>query len=170
MKRILMAVAVTAGAVGAGGFWVDIYAADKAEGSTEVFMKAAMEGNLGEIQLGELAQQKGYSQAVRDLGSTLVADHSAANTKAMATAVKLGIAVPTAPTSEVQETIKELKTYNGKDFDVEFIDAVMAKHEDTLELYEEQSKNKDDGAVTLYAREVLPLIQRHAAVAKSLDK
>ena len=44
------------------------WSADKA---TEKFLKEAIEGNLAEVQMGELAQQQGESEAVRSFGKQL---------------------------------------------------------------------------------------------------
>ena len=58
-------------------------ASDKA---SEKFIKDAIQGNLAEVAVGKLAQQKGASQGVRSFGAMLVSDHGAANEKAMSVA------------------------------------------------------------------------------------
>ena len=47
------------------------------------FLSDAIQGNLGEISIGELVQKNGKSEGVRSFGKMLVQDHSAANDKAM---------------------------------------------------------------------------------------
>src|SRR5688572_25357340 len=42
------------------------------------FIKEAVQGNLAEVQLGELAAQRADSEAVRKFGETLRTDHQAA--------------------------------------------------------------------------------------------
>lgn len=48
-------------------------AANKAD---QTFLKAAIQGNLAEVQMGQLAQQKGQSDAVKSYGEILMTDHS----------------------------------------------------------------------------------------------
>ena len=60
--------------------------ADKA---TEKFLKEAIEGNLAEVQIGELAQQQGESEAVRSFGKQLATELRwlAANSRSTASSV-----------------------------------------------------------------------------------
>jgi Domain of unknown function (DUF4142) len=43
------------------------------------FLKAAIEGNLAEVQMGQLAQKNGNSDGVRSFGQMLENDHGAAH-------------------------------------------------------------------------------------------
>ena len=47
------------------------------------FVTDAIQGNFGEVQVGQLAQQKATSPAVKDFGAMLAKDHEAANRQAM---------------------------------------------------------------------------------------
>ena len=67
-KSVLVACALLGSIVAAS-------AADKAD---QKFMENAIEGNLAEIQMGQLAQQKGQSEDVKSYGQMLVTDHTAA--------------------------------------------------------------------------------------------
>jgi putative membrane protein len=59
------------------------FAQDKA---SQKFLKEAIEGNLAEVQMGQLAQKNGQSDGVRSFGQMLQKDHSDANQKATAAA------------------------------------------------------------------------------------
>src|SRR6188472_1139540 len=48
----------------------------------QAFLTDAVQGNLAEISMGQLAQKNGGSDGVRSFGQMLVQDHSAANEKA----------------------------------------------------------------------------------------
>lgn len=43
----------------------------------EAFVTEAMKGDNGEVEIGQLAQSQGQSQAVKDFGKQLVGDHGA---------------------------------------------------------------------------------------------
>jgi putative membrane protein len=64
------------------------FAQDKA---SQKFLKEAIEGNLAEVQMGELAQKNGKSDQVRSFGQMLQKDHSDANKKATAAANQMGV-------------------------------------------------------------------------------
>ena len=51
--------------------------------ASQTFIKNAIEGNLAEIQMGQLAQKNGSSEGVRSFGQMLERDHTDANQKAM---------------------------------------------------------------------------------------
>ena len=139
-----------------------------AEGSTETFLKSAIEGNLAEIQMGKLAQAKGSTDVVRAYGKTLEADHMQANVNAVKTAAAVGVEVPTRPSNEQQAEYKKMAKLSGVKFDKEFIGAMVDDHKDDVELYQKESAKTEDGEVASYARATLPVIQGHLNVATDL--
>ena len=71
-----------------------VCASDRA---SQTFITKAIEGNLAEVQMGQLAQEKGASEGVRSFGQTLQHDHAAGAQKATAVATQLGVNPPTEP-------------------------------------------------------------------------
>jgi hypothetical protein len=59
--------------------------------SDQAFLTDAIQGNLAEISMGQLAQKNGGSDGVRSFGQMLVEDHSAANEKAKSLAQAQGV-------------------------------------------------------------------------------
>lgn len=144
-----------------------VWAADGG-GSTEKFMKMAIEGNLAEIQLGKLAQERGASDGVKAYGKTLEADHATANVNAVKTAMDAGVDVPTRPSNDQQATYKKLAKLKGEKFDKEFVSMMVDDHEDDVEAYATEAKKVEDGSVATYAAATLPVLQGHLQVAKDL--
>src|ERR1043165_2563214 len=68
------------------------------------FIKEAIEGNLAEVQMGQLAQKNGASQGVKDFGQMLVTDHGQANTRANSVANALKVPPPTEPNRSEEHT------------------------------------------------------------------
>src|SRR3954451_7223739 len=56
---------------------------------SQKFITEAIEGNLAEVQMGQLAQKQGMSEGVRSFGQMLERDHSDANSKATAAAMAI---------------------------------------------------------------------------------
>jgi putative membrane protein len=48
------------------------------DAASQNFVKEAIEGNLAEVQMGQLAKKQGGSEGVRAFGDMLENDHSAA--------------------------------------------------------------------------------------------
>src|SRR3954451_6270430 len=66
--------------------------------ASQKFLTKAIQGNLAEVAMGQLAEQQGSSSEVKAFGQMLQKDHSDANTKAMAPASSLGVTAPSEPT------------------------------------------------------------------------
>ena len=68
--------------------------------ASQTFIKNAIEGNLAEIQMGQLAQKNGSSEGVRSFGQMLERDHTDANEKAMTVAKDIGVTPPNQPNAK----------------------------------------------------------------------
>src|SRR5215213_10068928 len=66
--RVSLAVALMGAATGA-------VAQEKADKASQAFMSMAIEGNLAEVAMGQLAQKQGESADVKSFGQHMVADH-----------------------------------------------------------------------------------------------
>ena len=76
------------------------------EKDENILMKAA-EINLEDVQLGQLAQQKGTHADVKSLGQMMVTEHSKAMDDLKALASSKSIAIPTSPTKDVQDKFQK---------------------------------------------------------------
>ncbi|HEY3518624.1 MAG TPA: DUF4142 domain-containing protein, partial [Gammaproteobacteria bacterium] len=83
----------------------------------QTFIKEAVQGNLAEVQLGELAAQRADNEAVRKFGETLRTDHKAALQRATNIAKSLKIEPPTEPSTEERGFYEGLSQLSGSEFD-----------------------------------------------------
>ncbi len=58
------------------------------------FMTKAASGGMLEVQLGQMAQQKGVSQRVKDFGLMMIRDHTKNNDELKAIAQQKGLTIP----------------------------------------------------------------------------
>jgi putative membrane protein len=130
------------------------------------FLTEAIQINLAEISVGDLAQKNGGSDDVKSFGKMLVEDHTASNTKATSLAQANGITPPTEPNAEEKKMHDELAKLSGTEFDREFAQAMVKGHEDAIAKFEAASKGDDD--VAKFAQETLPTLQQHLKTAQSL--
>ena len=90
-KSFVMGVSLaTALACAATGAW----AQTKPDKAAQTFVTKAVQGNLAEVSMGQLAQEKGDSDGVRSFGQQLVTDHTAANKRAVSIASEMGMTPP----------------------------------------------------------------------------
>jgi putative membrane protein len=137
------------------------YAADDS-----AFLEKAIQTNLAEISVGQLAQQKGASQSVKDFGGMLIKDHTASNQDATALANAHGVNVPTGPAAKDKATYDKLSAMSGPKFDSAFAQAMVAGHKEAIALFTDQAKTQDD--VGAFAAKTLPTLQEHLQTAQQI--
>jgi putative membrane protein len=166
MPKILIGAALAAAlALGAPAAWAQQKAADKA---TQTFIKNAIEGNLAEIQMGELAQKNGASEGVKSFGQMLHKDHSDANQKAMTIAKDLGVTPPNEPNAKQKAEYNRMSKLTGARFDSEFAKMMVADHKKDISEFQRESKKNDETGN--FAKETLPTLQKHLQTAQDLER
>jgi putative membrane protein len=140
------------------------WAADKRD---QTFIKDAIEGNLAEVQMGKLAQDKGQSDAVKSFGQMLVTDHSDANQKATAVANQIGVTPPTEPNAKQKAMYDKLSKLSGPAFDRQFATEMVQDHKQDISKFQQETKKQND-PVGDFARQTLPTLQKHLQQAEAL--
>jgi putative membrane protein len=133
------------------------------------FIKEAIESNLAEVKMGQLAQKNGGSDEVKNFGKMLESDHSQANTKATQVAEGLKVTAPTEPNAKQKKTYDQMAKLNGAAFDRQFATHMIADHKQDIAKFEKASKSKDPN-VAGFASETLPTLQKHLSTAQSISQ
>src|SRR5215216_4403190 len=149
----------------AGAAW----AQGKADKASQTFVTKAIQGNLAEVSMGQLAQQQGDSADVKSFGQQLVTDHSAANQKAMSLASGMGMTPPTEPNKKHQAEAAKMAKMSGAAFDRAFAQHMVADHKMEIAAHKKATKMKNE-AVASYATESLTVLEQHLQTAQSLSK
>ena len=130
------------------------------------FLTEAIEGNLAEVQMGQLAQKLATTQSVRAYGQMLEQDHTVANQKARAAANSMQVKPPTQPNSKQKADYDRLSQLIGIEFDARFADHMVMDHKEDIEKYEKAAAMSN--AAGTYAKEALPTLRKHLQNAESL--
>lgn len=144
-----------------------VSAAQAADKKSESFIKTAIQHNYAEIDVGKLAQEKGKNADVKAFGAKMVADHSAANEKAIAAAKQMGIDPPTSADMMHQGTYLKLKVLSGDTFDRSFAKGMLADHKKDVQEFQKMSGKSDPAGQ--FAKETLPVLQGHLAEAQKMN-
>lgn len=139
-----------------------------ADPANEKFIQEAIQGNLAEVRMGELAEEKGASQAVKDYGALLAADHRAANQSAEGVAQQLKVTPPDRPALKQNVTYQKLALLSGEHFDQEFISSMVKDHNEDISQY--QAEAQRNGPAAAYAKESLPKLREHLVRAQDLER
>jgi putative membrane protein len=139
------------------------------EESSSFLVKAA-DGGMSEVQLGQLAQEKGTSARVKSFGAMMVHDHSAANDQVKALASQRNVTLPSVPGDKNQSTFNDLSKKTGKDFDKAYIDAMVKDHKEDIDEFQSASKNVKDNEVKSFVDNTLPKLNMHLDSAQAIQK
>jgi putative membrane protein len=135
------------------------FGADKSADSA--FFKHAAEGGIAEVEAGQLAQDKGNTQAVKDFGAMMVKDHSAANDKLKGIAAGENITLPTSSSASQMASKAKLEVLTGDTFDKSYIKGQVKAHEHTVALFKKEIASGTDAQAKAFATETLPTVRAH---------
>lgn len=135
----------------------------------QVFIKDAVQGNLAEVRLGELAAQRAQNDAVRKFGETVRVDHHAALQRATNLAKSLKVDPPVQPTAEAEGFYEDLAQLSGAEFDAAFVSHMITAHEAEIAAYSRNANSNDDAVAAMIA-DTLPKLRAHLAAAQALQR
>ncbi len=125
------------------------------------YLKAAHQSNLAEIAGGKLAQSKGKSQQVKDLGARFVADHTKLDSALQKTASGLDVSLPSSPNAEQRAIAARYQAASGNSFDTLFISTQMDAHMKAMAAGQTEIAKGSDAAVKKAAQAAAPVIASH---------
>lgn len=134
------------------------------------FAVNAADAGMTEIQLGQLAQQKGMAKDVKDYGAMMEKDHTAAADKLKALAATKNITLPVAVSPDMQKNIDDLQKKSGKDFDKAYISMMVDDHKKVISAFEDESKKGSDADIRAFADSTLHTLRHHLQEAEKCKK
>jgi putative membrane protein len=132
------------------------------------FAKQAAEGGVAEVKLGQLAEEKGTSQQVKDFGKRMVDDHSKANEQLKSTASGDNIALPDQMNAKDQAEYDHLSKLSGATFDRAYARQMVLDHETDVAAFRHEANDGKDASIKSFASQTLPTLQDHLKVARQI--
>jgi putative membrane protein len=132
----------------------------------EEWLMMSIQGDLFEIQGGKLAQQKGTTQKVRDLGATLVKDHTESLMEATELAKKLGIPVPSEPSPTQQWELQVVAQFSGTAFDRWYSKLEVKDHMQDIQEAQDEAEKGCNHDVREDAEDEIPVLEKHLHLAE----
>jgi len=134
------------------------------------FVVNTANANMTEIQLGQLAQQKGTMKDVKDYGAMMEKDHTAAGEKLKAIATQKNITLPATISNDMQKNVDDLQKKTGKDFDKAYISMMVDDHKKVISQFEDESKKGSDADIRAFADSTLHTLRHHLQEAEKCKK
>jgi putative membrane protein len=134
------------------------------------FVVNTADAGMTEVQLGQLAQQKGKDKDVKMYGAMMEKDHTAAGDKLKALATSKNITLPASVSADMQKAIDNLQQKNGNDFDNAYISQMIDDHKKVISMFETESKNGSDTDIKAFVDSTLPKLRMHLEKAQECHK
>lgn len=130
------------------------------------WMKASAAGDLFEIQGGKMAQVRGQSAMVKQLGARLASDHTKSSTDVKKLAEQLKVTLPTHPDSKQRAELAQLAKLHGAAFDKQYVKTEIDDHKMDIADARKQIATGSNSQVVDEARKNLPVLQTHLKLAE----
>lgn len=141
--------------------------AQKLSKADQSFLKEAIQGDLAEAQMGQLAQQKGQSEDVKQFGQMLQQDHGQHLKQAQQLAQQDGMTPPREPSREAKREHDKLSKLSGARFDKAFAKDAVADHKKDIAKYQKEAER--NGPLAQFAQQTLPVLQKHLQAAQAIE-
>ncbi|MBV9862324.1 MAG: DUF4142 domain-containing protein [Alphaproteobacteria bacterium] len=133
------------------------------------FIQQATIAGLAEVELGQTAEQKAQSPAVKEFARRMVVDHTKANNQLAPLAKAAGVTQPMQLDAEHSAMKSSLQNLSGAAFDQSYIQGMVQDHEKVIQLFQHEASAGQDAALKGFATETLPILQQHLQMAQSIS-
>jgi putative membrane protein len=132
------------------------------------FIMEAARGGDHEVELGDMARQKGQSAAVKQFGARMVQDHGKAGQEVRQLARSKGVRLTDTGTAHKEPSVDRLAKVSPAEFDREYVNAMVQDHEKDVAEFRRMSQTATDPDVRAWAAKTLPTLEDHLATIKSI--
>jgi putative membrane protein len=136
--------------------------------SDEQFAKKAAQGGMAEVKMGELAEQKGTSEAVKKFGQRMAQDHTKADEELRRAAMKENISLPTDLDTKDQATYDALAKLSGSSFDRAYARDMVKDHEQDIAEFKREANSGKNESIKNFAPQTLPTLEDHLKEAREV--
>jgi putative membrane protein len=136
--------------------------------ASSTFLTSAANSGMAEVEIAGMARQKAANQPVKDFASMIYNDHSGVNAQVKSLASQKNIVLPDSMSADKRELVSDLEKRSGKNFDKDFLDAMVSSHEKSIDMFEKAMNDAKDADVRAFADKTLPALRKHLDSAKAL--
>ena len=134
----------------------------------KLFLRTAVEANLLQVKLGQLAAQKGSTADVKDLGQKMATDHAEINADLSPIADSMGVMVPKKISKEDQAAYDKLNALSGTAFDTAYITLMVNDHHQDLREYRQEFITATDPTLKDAVLKSAKVIREHTMMVDKL--
>lgn len=151
------------------------FAADKEKEQSKepsadvVFIHAATDAGMAEVELGKVAQKNGQREDVKAFGSQMVKDNGKANENLKRVAAKMNVPIPEKVRPKRQFKIDKMSKLSGAAFDTAYIITMVQNHERIVGGFEKARGEVSNADLKKFIDTTLPVLKKHLEMAKKMQ-
>jgi putative membrane protein len=136
------------------------------------YVKQAAMTDMFEIQAGRIASQKSKDTEVKNFADRMVKDHTQTTDMLKKTLREdnENIVPPSDLDSTHKQMLTQLEDAPAADFNKTYMDMQVKGHEQAVKLHQDYAANGDDAKLKDFAKDVVPKIKEHLAMAQRIDR
>jgi putative membrane protein len=143
--------------------------ASKLERSDRQMIEDLAQANMAEVDAGKMALEKSQNAEVKKFAQQMVDDHTKALGEVQALATAKNVTLPDGAGAMAKTKATALKALSGNLFDKEYAKrAGVGDHESTVKLLQKMQKDGKDSDLKALAGKMLPTVEHHLEMARSL--
>lgn len=136
--------------------------------SDKSFLRDAAEENQAAIELGQLAEQRGFSAAAKNFARSLVAERSRAQQELLAVAHRVHLALPLRLSRRDRKAKQDLEKHSGPQLDRMFLARMAADLDRQYGSYEDTAMSTHNPSVKQYIESLLSAVKHQDQMAKEM--
>lgn len=134
------------------------------------FLHSALQGGMAEVQLGQLAAQKGSSDDVKQFGQHMVDDHTKLGDAMKPIAQQLGVNPPKDVSKKDKQLMAKLQGLSGEQFDNAYITAMVKDHKKDSEDFKAEAAQTQNPQLKQIATQGDQVIDQHLQMIEQIAK
>ncbi|HEY9009304.1 MAG TPA: DUF4142 domain-containing protein [Ohtaekwangia sp.] len=144
---------------------------DRKEEKDADFIAETVAANYAEISLAKLAAEKSDNSQIKETARMLEKDHSKLLQDLQTFASLKAITVPSEEKDDAKKKIEDLtKEDNVKDFNKEWCETMVDKHEKTIKNFESRLDKTQDADLKILIDQTLPQLRAHLDKVKACEQ
>ncbi|MGA7614081.1 MAG: DUF4142 domain-containing protein [Thermoanaerobaculia bacterium] len=132
------------------------------------FMMKAGEAGKAEVILSNLAIERASNPDVKDFARRMIDDHTRNNAELEKLASDKGVSLPKDLHRKHQEVRDKLQNADGRNFDRQYMDAMLEDHRKVVDEFRTEKENVEDSDLKNFVEKTLPILESHLRNARDI--
>ena len=137
--------------------------------SDRKFVEDAAKGDMAEVELAKIAEERASSPQVKQFAQKIEHDHSQAMEKVRQLAQAKGVTMPAGPKWGDKHEASKLQKLSGRKFDQAYMDYMVKDHKKDVKDFKKEAQKAKDPQVKALAQQTTPTLEQHLQLAESAD-